>query len=373
MWNDDPVGARRKANDRYAGFDMGSPLIRPRAEDGSIPHPSWYADPVRRAWRRVMGIVLAIVVTFMVAELTASLLLPAPYVDRAPLVQVAPHPVLAYKLVPRQQTFSYQAPVRTDDDGLRVLPSTTATASWVFLGGSETFGKGVDAEKTYPALVQAELGVRATNAGVPDYNIDQSVLWLERYGGAPDVVVLAFYWNDLFLEAGLNRDAPPVREWAPRAVLKRTGLLERVAPLYTRSRVAYVLRNALKERVGQWRGHPEQVWRDALLEGTSRPEIERAWVRVAEQLDRFRTLAAHRGFRPVVLALPIEHAVERGGPFPVVERIRALTTELELVDATPALVASRNAGAQPYIPWDGRPSPAGHAAIAEALVAALER
>lgn len=348
-------------------------MIRRLATDGSILSRSWYADPVRRAWRRVTGIVLAIFVTFMVAELAASFLLPEPYVDRAPLVQVAPHPVLAYKLVPRQRTFSYQAPVLTDDEGLRILPATTATSSWVFLGGSETFGKGVEAERTYPALVQEALGVRATNAGVPDYNIDQSVLWLERDGAAPDVVVLAFYWNDLFPEAGLKRDAPPVREWAPRAVLKQTGLLERVAPLYTRSRVAYVLRNALKERVGRWRGHPEQVWRDALLEGTSRPEIERGWARVAEQLDRFRTLADQRGFRPVVLALPIEHAVERGGPFPVVERLRTLAADLEVVDATPSLLARARENEEPYIPWDGRPAPAGHAAIAEALVAALER
>ncbi len=313
---------------------------------------------------------IAIVVALLAAELVASLFLPAPYVDRAPLVRVAPHPVLAYALVPEQSTFSYQAPVRTDADGLRALPSVTSTTSTVlFLGGSETFGKGVRAEETFAARVQfARAGTNAIDAGVPDWNLDQSVLWLERYGArfSPDVVVLTFYWNDLFEEAGLDRDAAPVEEWAPRAVLKRSGWLEQIAPLYTRSRLAYVARNALKTWVGRSRGHPEFVWRDALLAGETRPEIERAWSRIEVELERFSALADARGFRAIVLVLPIEHAVARGRPTTFVPRAAELARArgLEVVDATPALMTASD----PYIPWDGRPSPSGHAAIARALL-----
>lgn len=318
-------------------------------------------------------VVLALVLGFAVVELVASFVWPAPYVDRAPLVRVAPHPVLGYALVPDQSTYSYQAPIRTDAEGLRVLPAATNTTRTVlFLGGSETFGKGVRAEETFAARVQAARpGTRAVVAGVPDWNVDQSVTWLDRYGAryAPEVVVLTFYWNDLFPEPALNREAAAPAEWAPRAVLKRTGWLERIAPIYTRSRVAYVVRNALKGWIGRAREHPEFVWRDALLAGSSFEALDRAWARVEGEIDRFRTIADARGFRPVVLVLPIEQAVERGRLSELPSRVAGIARArgIDVVDASAAMMGCDGA----YIPWDGRPSAAGHAAIAEALLEAL--
>jgi len=87
-------------------------------------------------------------------ELLATLVLPAPPRDRAPLVRVAPHPTLGYRLVPEQETFSYEAPVRTDARGLRILEATASSSAarrLLFVGGSETFGKGVRAPQTFAA------------------------------------------------------------------------------------------------------------------------------------------------------------------------------------------------------------------------------
>lgn len=324
-----------------------------------------------------VGIFAAAILLFALAELVSSFLLPDPPVDRAPLVQVAPHPVLGYALVPNQKTFSYQAKVYTNAAGLRVPLLETATVGAsrviVFLGGSEVFGKGVAAEEAFPKLVEAELrGSVAVNAGVPDYNIDQSVLWLDRYGApyAPSVVVLTFYWNDLFADPSIDREANDNEEWAPRTVLKRTGLLAKVAPLYTRSRIAYVARNALKTAVGRWRDHPEQRWRDALLRGESLPEIEAAWRRVGSEVARFSALARQRGFVPLIVALPIEQAIEDGIDNDFGANVARLGERhgVRVVDATERLRDAVSRGERPYIPWDGRPSVAGHQAIADAVL-----
>lgn len=335
---------------------------------------------------KLLGWVLLVgTVLFVLIELALSFFLPAPPVDRAPLVRVGPHPVLGYALNPNQKTYSYQARVFTDDDGLRVPLLETSTSGArvaLFIGGSETFGKGVAAEEAYPKLVEAELeDTAAVNAGVPDYNLDQAILWLDRYGKKhrPDVVVLTFYWNDLFEEPAIDPDADATSgaaEWVPRAQLKKHGLLDLVAPLYTRLRIAYVARNTLKTWIGRNRGYPEQIWRDALLANRRLQPIERAWKRVDGQLAQFKALAEARGFDPWVLALPIEHAIEEGrSDVRFVEDVRAAAKRhgLRFADATSRLLDAQRRGERPYIPWDGRPSATGHQAIADAFVAAYQQ
>lgn len=72
----------------------------------------------------------------------------------------------------------------------------------LFLGDSFTWGFGVPQGAVYTDVLQRALGPRARvrNCGVNGYSSAQSLLLLrERLSvDAPDVVVLAFYFNDLF-------------------------------------------------------------------------------------------------------------------------------------------------------------------------------
>jgi len=68
------------------------------------------------------------------------------------------------------------------------------------LGDSFSWGWGVEAEETFPDLLEGALhNVEVINAGVPGYSTDQELIWLEREGlkYQPDLVILQFFENDV--------------------------------------------------------------------------------------------------------------------------------------------------------------------------------
>lgn len=309
----------------------------------------------------------------LAVELVARATLPAPYVDRAPLVRVSPDPQVGYRLVARQRAFTYQARVETDEHGRRRMPSREGPR-FVFLGGSETFGKGVEAEQTFAARVAETWTGSAVNLGTPDWTLDQSLAAWRTEGAtlAPDRVVLTLYWDDLFAHPRTSMLGDPAVQapasktpertsWGPRRWLRDLGLLERAAPIYTRSTAVVATRNALKGAWGRHRASPAWVWRDALVRGDTTPELDAAFARMARGLAAFAAEAD-----ATVVLLPIEDTPTETS---WTRRARAAAEQagLRTVDAGPAL---RALGAAAWIPYDGRPSPAGHAAIAQAILAA---
>jgi hypothetical protein len=64
----------------------------------------------------------------------------------------------------------------------------------LFLGDSQLFGDGVEADETFVSLLETELNsVQAINAGVIGYGTDQQLLFLKREGikYSPDLVIVA--------------------------------------------------------------------------------------------------------------------------------------------------------------------------------------
>lgn len=79
------------------------------------------------------------------------------------------------------------------EQGLRVQPHTAPPPPRVLaVGDSITFGEGVPADSTYPAVLERTLGVRVANAGVPGYASPQMLGRLRRYLPAlrPAVVLM---------------------------------------------------------------------------------------------------------------------------------------------------------------------------------------
>jgi hypothetical protein len=343
-------------------------------------------------------------VTFALLELISTFFLPKPPVDRAPLPRAVSHPTLGYVLVPNQVTYTYGQIVKTNSDGLREREFDRKILSDIqvilCLGGSETFGKGVAFEKTFPKVLEQTFERRRTakrptlviNAGVPDYNLKQSLQFLRERGEDlnPEVVVLSFYWDDLIdlvPAAGIGgktsqhtkskgpKKNPVHHEWFLRRWARAHGLVEVIAPIYTRSRLLCSVKNKLKIRIGRWRGHTYIVWRDAILEGRSVPALERAWSYAETLLRDFVELSKQQEFRPVLLVFPIEHQLESSYSNAryqnlILENSRSLS--LETVDLLPSFQRHYTGFTSLFIPYDCRPNEMAHAIAAGQIFQALQ-
>ncbi len=107
------------------------------------------------------------------------------------------HPVQGF--VPRP---GYASPaINHDADGFRVTPGTPKWTDKTVLavGDSFTFGADVADRETWPTYLQADVGRRIVNGGVPGYGLDQMVLQAERVVPAvrPDILVVSFIADDL--------------------------------------------------------------------------------------------------------------------------------------------------------------------------------
>lgn len=374
-------------------------MVQPPSKEASPQ--SVVARRARHGLRLLKGAGIA-AMGALAAEGVAALVLPSPPVDRRPLVRSDAHPVLGYRLVPNQRAFSYQAEVRTNAAGLRSGPLDGLPAEGLrtaVLGGSETFGKGVAEPETFARRLEASAAAgRVINAGTPDYVLRQSLVWLEVEGArllrAEDRVVLTLFWDDLFEDQTVRfpprpsaeegaameqENEPPIAvdgEWWIRTWAREKGLLEYVAPIYTRSRLLYVVRNEAKIRLGRLRNLSWVRWQDGLRSGAWSDDLAVAVERAGKDLDYFARLCRANRYRPTVLFIPSDHEIANAS-HPV--RLRrtlaqhAQAAALPWVDPTEALRSAHQAGIGVTIPYDGVPSGDGHRVIAEVLLRSLER
>src|SRR5262245_37514339 len=223
----------------------------------------------------------------------------------------------------------------------------------VVLGDSMVFGSGVDEGERFTERLEAENPAwRVDNLGMVGYGPDLMLRALEQVGVAlePAVVVMAIFSHDFYR---VMPEAYGVGFLVPRFTLV-AGRLETV-PYPERS---FWGRLALVE------GGRYAYWR---YTGASFPLN-------AAILDRYRALAAERGFVPAIAFLPVRrerpddrrrarwpgaYAAEHGAPFiDLTEPIRAAGID------------------RVYIPHDAHWNAAGHQVVAAALrpfLAALVR
>jgi len=316
---------------------------------------------------------------FLAAELLSSAWLDAPLVDRTPLVEVEPSALTGYRLRPLQESFTYQASVQTNAQGLRERTWTATEAAGrrvLFVGGSETFGKGVAVEDAFPRQVEQRTQgrLRSVNAGTPDWNLEQSLAFIEAEASRyrPHVIVLSLAWDDLFVDASMHaQPVAPEREggqWFVRRWATQSGALRWLAPVYTRSRVLCAARNALKSSWARHQGLPSYVWRQALLNDETTPELEQAWGRAQAQLKAWAQRAHSQDYEAWLLIHVFEQQV-RGERWGFQRRARAAAAQagLQVIDPSPCY----KGGVDLFIPYDGRPSVQGHGCIAGAVHRAL--
>ncbi|HQR66939.1 MAG TPA: SGNH/GDSL hydrolase family protein [Thermoanaerobaculia bacterium] len=266
------------------------------------------------------------------------------------------------------------------------------------LGDSFTWGMGVEAEETWPKVLERSLrGAEAMNAGVNAWTTSQELLWLRREGLTyrPDAVVVGFYVNDfeenLDEYAGIYRRPYFVLE-AGRLVLKNVPVVQPEGARWL-PRGAWLQNHSYLFRLGlfgwDWvrRGFLERTElsplprrdpsRPAALGGPEAPpalDVTRALLAELERTSResgalFAVLLipANRQVRPSLRSMPAAPAAAAA-----YEAARGICRELGLVAADPldALRASEERGLPVYHRMDMHWNAAGHRLAGE-LVARL--
>jgi lysophospholipase L1-like esterase len=277
------------------------------------------------------------------------------------------------------------------------------------LGDSFVFGWGVERDDTFEVRMERMQAagsdarrLEVVNAGVPGYNLYQSVLALEKKGWQvePDAILLgAFIQNDfsdnLSTEAWLEKKKSGRR---PEKKKKKTGLhawLDEHSHAYVWLRVKYKtsyrlqrmwyrLKRNFKEKEKRYKYRNLLVFRTPVP-----PEMEAEWRLSERLLLRLRDSVRARGKVLLVALIPSELQVVRGkwerdgrkeGLDPASFDLEAANRRvaafcraegIPVVDLLPAFRASSGAGQLLYLPTDHHWNRDGHYLAAETLLAEL--
>jgi hypothetical protein len=339
------------------------------------------------------------------------------------------HPILGWDKPPggavRLRRPEYETEVRINAHGLRGPDRNHGKPPGVrrvlLLGDSFTEGYHVPEERTVRALLEAELagtgctGAEVINGGTSAYSTDQEYLFfqIEGYRYQPDLVVLLFFFNDLYY----NTAAETVRgEAKPYFELEGDRLVLRNSPVpspppgeelrkpeereyrlkpWRGSMALRLLSNRTGEsspslhrflaRLGLVEPHPEELppteyWPYG---PPRRPEVEDMWRRTDAILRALKGDVERRGARLLVFYIPCRFEVNDtaweltrdrynlGGRWRrerVFERLEATCRALgvALVDPRAALRRAESAEGA-YLVKDGHWAAPGHAAAARVL------
>lgn len=347
--------------------------------------------------------VAATTVAAGIAEVAVRLLAPQPLYDSQRFYAADPH--LGWTLAPRwdgvfTNVAEFSTRVRTDALGLRVAPEQERRGPLLLgLGDSFMFGYGVEAEETFLARTAAAVGAGELNAGVPAYGVCQAVGRGLAIAGEvrPTAAVLAIF---------LGNDEHDDGETRPREVIDGALVSAGKRRASWGARLAHAL-FAGSHLVRLTRYSAPVEWAESRLTGA--PSLRRA-------LQREVLMAYEDPPPPAVVAggeagarcLGELAAAARAGGWPVVavlvpsafeltpERLEAVAAslgaadrhfDLELprrrwrsrlaalgipaVDPLPQLQRLAASGRRPFWSVDPHLTPAGCAAVAEALTPAV--
>lgn len=304
-----------------------------------------------------------------VLELCARLRFGAPLSERLPIVVIEADEATGWRMVPSQDHYTYLHPVHVNALGLRgpeVLPKAPGERRVLALGDSLIYGQGVPEEETVTAHLEAILNAAeepgaswsVINGGHRAYDTRQELALLEDLLPAvePDVVVLFWFWNDVW-----ERDIPSTcaRLQASGPVTFDTGEAMQGWPRTRWQLLQLARRSALVMTVHDLLKEADPVENEV---------VDAALRRLDGYLARFQELAARDGFRLLFAPVPDANALQGAHPS---EGIRARAAEVaaarglvpcELKRDLDALVAAE--GELPVLPYDGHYTGAANRALA---------
>jgi len=333
---------------------------------------------VRRLPKYWIGIVVVIelLVLFAAAEFMASFLLPPAQHYINPQMLMEPDARRIYFHRPNQRAFTIDKPFNTNSlgfrDGREVPVEKGGEFRILALGDSLTVGLGVGEEDAYPRQLESLLHgtarpIRVVNGAVTCYATWQEVEVLKEKGALvhPDIVLLAFYWNDLYPKPGTV--VPIAQEKSG----EQQDATQKYLRLFKASRTLLFLRE-------RWAALSNQIWpsvdwshREMIYNGGTSPYLEQAYNDVRRSVEEFASLR-REGFLPVLVILPIPMQVQSSdAPSTAMQqRIEAIAKQsgVRTLDLLPAMRQAYAENPDMYIAWDYEHlTPRGHRVVAAAL------
>jgi lysophospholipase L1-like esterase len=321
-------------------------------------------------------LILECIVLFAVGEGIARLFLPPGPHFIHPQMLVEPSITRGFTHKPNQHAYTIDKPFVTNSLGLRdereVPLNKEGEVRLVVLGDSMTVGLGVRSEETFASQLEKSLNarfgrLRALNGAVGAYATWQEVdLLKEKINRLqPDIVLLAFYWNDLYTKPR-PVIAIPVSESGEQhdAALKYLRFFKRSALLLFLRERYEILRLKVSPSF-DW-SHQEMIY-----EGGTSPYLEQAYQDVSESLEELKSLGEKHAFIPIVIVLPIPGQIHRlDAPIHMQNRLKMITDKIGLrtVDMLHPLQQAYTLRHDLVIPWDNSHySPQGHKVVAESI------
>lgn len=270
-----------------------------------------------REWLiRIVMVSVSLLLPLAAGELLLRALAPPP--DSGNLFVAAPDSEVEWRGVPFARGRIAGVRVALNSLGLReralALERTPGTFRIIVLGDSMAFGPGAPQESVWPRVLESALGAarrrgvddtQVVNMAIPGYNTLQELAQLREIGLGlrPDLVVVAFFYNDVELTsrqqaklhpavpAGEGKGAVDVRSSIDRAI---TGLKsESLLFAYLSPRIGAVMRRFGSKRFGQAASYNRMY-------GPDQP----GWLRVRHALLEMKALTAQAGSELVVVVLP---------------------------------------------------------------------
>ena len=252
--------------------------------------------------------------------------------------------------------------MRTDGRGRRVTPiaaASTPTRHALFLGGSVTFGEGVEDDETMPAVIAAlEPSLRPYNYGVPGYGAQHPLLQLRamRPGDVAEPRGVAIY---TFIDDHVRRAAGAagvVGEWGsgfPAFELRGDRLVHLGSFEEARPAATWLARRCRRSAVLR-------------LAGLGPPSSVGDPVELTAALIRAAAARYEELFPGSTFAVLLYPTANRWGP---AVRARLAGSDVRVLDLTLALDPDPYA----YVlhEHDPHPNPTAHRLVAEALVREL--
>ena len=253
------------------------------------------------------------------------------------------------------------------------------------MGDSMTFAEGVEAEETYPKVLERLLAGQAgpgkyevINAAIRGYGTDQEVVLFEKLVPLyhPDLALLAFFAandfddnmngrmfevrNGRLVRLPLSAESSPKYRYYQRqsAIQTFPGYRTLIAPSH--------LMNLIRDRWARF-----EFRRTLGQSGRTDPAgEERAWQLTAMLLDRWIELARRHDVRPLLLLIPSKDQIDHGRDEAIdarADRVIAFARKqnVPVIDPRQPLQEAAAGGEAVFYPKDGHLTARGHRIVAE--------
>lgn len=323
--------------------------------------------------KNILLLVVSLALFSLVAEIVLRSVLPTLIVWKIPQEKYRFDSQTGHWLAPDQQAFTHSASVSTNSEGLRdrdYLPyAATGVVRILALGDSQTFGNGIELDETWPKRLETVLNDTAKNkyevinAGLAASDTWQHEIILKRllpkYN--PDVVILAFYVNDV------------VKKYVPSPELKQNREAGQSRLIYALKKSALLmsLRTAydtIKIMVSPSKGFLAQ---QALLRGEDLPVLKERWQQVSNSIASMKQMSDAYRTKFIIISLPRRDQVDGRTPWDgYYGKLESVAKQFHVPIFSmlePLQAAYLVYGRRLFIPWDGHNTVIANQAIAESI------